>query len=114
MTDRCRRCAPQETEDQRSRLLGTQLFSGFGGRISQPSRQCCGEKRLKASDVHNHKTPEEPRASPWGPRYIYPLVTSPTPTLPKLDERMWVLMESFPHWTWPSTSKLRDFTKLSP
>lgn len=43
------RCwALAETQDQRSRLLGAELFSGFGGRMSQPSRQCCGEQGVKA------------------------------------------------------------------
>lgn len=37
------RCwASEATQDQRSRLLGAELFSDFGGRMSQPSRQCCG------------------------------------------------------------------------
>lgn len=39
--------ALEATQDQRSRLLGAELFSDFGGRMSQPSRQCCGKERLR-------------------------------------------------------------------
>lgn len=52
---------------------------------------------------------------------MYPLVTLgtlisvpvdlATPTLPKIEKRTWVLVESFPCCTWPWTSKLHDFTK---
>lgn len=28
--------------------MGAELFSDFGGRMSQPSRQCCGERVVKA------------------------------------------------------------------
>lgn len=38
--------ASEVTQDQRSKLLGAELFSDFGGRMSQPSRQCCGEQRV--------------------------------------------------------------------
>lgn len=55
MADRFRRCAaPWDTEDQRSRLLETEVFSDFGGRMSQPSRQCCGKPKLKAVVIHNY------------------------------------------------------------
>lgn len=33
--------AVEDMEDQRSRLFGVDPFSGLGGRMSQPSRQCC-------------------------------------------------------------------------
>lgn len=40
-----------DTQDQRSRLCGLELFSDFGGRMSQPSRQCCGGKGVKALNL---------------------------------------------------------------
>lgn len=40
--------ASEVTQDQRSKFLGAELFSDFGGRMSQPSRQCCGEQRVRA------------------------------------------------------------------
>lgn len=102
VADRCRCCAPQETEDHRSRLLGTELFSGFGGRMSQPSRQCCGEQRLKAPAIPNYgKVPSLGQqvylttGYPRSPQSQFLL------TLPKMDEMMWILMEPFPQWTWP-------------
>lgn len=66
------RCwASEETQDQRSRLLGAELFSGFGGRMSQPIRQCCGEQGIKAPDLWQGsplmgRTPGRGRASPLG------------------------------------------------